>query len=160
MLAPRDLSAEDLALKSRARLLIERVGGLDAAAACSRVSRSVLSGYQSPHVCQFMPVDVIARLEQVAEAPLVTEELARRAGYALTRSSSTVRGSVPELLARLGGECAELHAAFAKGIADGELCEVDRAAITQEATHVLRKVSDLLAVLDMRPGSIQHRGPA
>ena len=159
------IAPDDLVLKTLTRVLIERVGGLDAAASCTRVGRSVLSGYQSPHVAQFIPEDVSTRLECVAVAPILTEERARRVGYQLVRADGAVRGNVPQLLAKLGGECAELHAAFAEAISDGHLCATDRAAITREASHVLRKVSDLLAALneanalDARPGSIVLRGP-
>lgn len=61
-----------LLLKARARWLIKRAGGVDAAAAITRVSKSMLSDYQNPgKMDAFMPADVIFDLEgSIGEAPV------------------------------------------------------------------------------------------
>lgn len=160
MMISTRLGIEDLALKARARLLVERVGGLDAAAACTRVGRSQFAAYQSPHHDQFMPADVIARLEEVAQEPLLTEELARRAGYALSRPQGDAAACISQALARLAKESADLHGAVALGLSDGQLCPADEAAIEREAMQVKRVVNDLLAGLWARRSLAQIRGPA
>ncbi|MFC4169571.1 phage regulatory CII family protein [Teichococcus aestuarii] len=152
------LSTDDMALKTLTRLLIEQVGGLEAAATYTRVNRSVLSGYQNPHQPHFMPVDVVGRLEHAARRVPITEELARRAGYSLVQPGEVATESVPLLMARFSQEAAELHQAFAEGLADGELCARDDAALEREVTHVLRKATRLLAALHAKRGLSQLPG--
>ena len=53
-----------------ARSLIERSGGLAEAAGVCRVSKSVLSAYQTPDSGAFMPMDVVADLEAYCGDPL------------------------------------------------------------------------------------------
>ncbi|MFC4168417.1 phage regulatory CII family protein [Teichococcus aestuarii] len=160
MMAQRPLSTGDLALKTSTRMLIERVGGLAAAASCTRVGTTVLSGYQSPHICQFIALDVLDRLEEVSEASPITELLVQRRGYTLTRLDETASESLPHLVAKLSQEFGEFHQAFAEGLADGVLCAADEAALEREITHVVRKGMRILAALQGHRAQRKIRGPA
>jgi NTP pyrophosphatase (non-canonical NTP hydrolase) len=146
----RPMTEGDLALKAMTRLLIERAGGLDAAAAATRVGRSQLANYYSPHHDQFAPVDVVARLEDIAEEPMLTEELLRRRGLVASKPQGSASASIHTGLAALAGEMCELHRAYAEGLADGQLCDKDRAAMERELQDVMRQAGNLLADLHAR----------
>lgn len=66
-----------LMLRSRTKLLIERLGGVEAAADFTRVGKSMLSNYQTRNGTDFIPVDVMMDLERAAEEPIVSRELVR-----------------------------------------------------------------------------------
>lgn len=73
-----------LGLKAAFRRMIEAIGGVDQAAALTRVGKSSIGYYGAPHCDQFAPVDVVLALEEVSPiGPAVTAYLARRAGHVL-----------------------------------------------------------------------------
>lgn len=137
----------DRALKTLSRALVEAVGGLDAAAACTRVQRSSLASYYAPNLPAFMPVDVVGRLEEVAEQPLLTAELARRAGYELVPVRPIGRGELAALIARLGAEVAETFATYATAMADGRLTAEERATLAREVADIKRAADAVLGAL-------------
>src|SRR5690348_7812019 len=72
-----------MALKAFTRTLIEQAGGLEAAAARTRVGKTQLGEYAAVGEAAFMPIDVVADLEaDIGDAP-VSRELAKIAGFAL-----------------------------------------------------------------------------
>ncbi|MGX9966086.1 phage regulatory CII family protein [Roseomonas sp. F4] len=137
----------DMAFKSLARALIETVGGLDAAASASRVGRSQLAAYQSPHQPLFAPVDVVARLELLAGAPTMTAELARRAGYRLVLVEQMTGGQLGALLAKLGQEVGQVFAAYAAAWQDGQVTMAEKAAIQRELRALMSAASSADAYL-------------
>jgi hypothetical protein len=77
-------------LKAKTAGLIERAGGLVAAAKGTRAGKSSLANYQDtrehvqgPGATMWAPIDIIADLEKAAGDPMVSRELARLAGYDL-----------------------------------------------------------------------------
>ncbi len=71
-------------LKDAARRQIKASGGLEAAAAITRVGKSELAHYQSPnHPSRFMPVDVLADLMRDSKATDVVDVLASSTNHAL-----------------------------------------------------------------------------
>jgi len=71
------------ALKAAARMAIREAGGLESAAAVTRVERSSLSRYEQPGADLFMPADVMLDLDAANGVPHLTRELARRLGHVL-----------------------------------------------------------------------------
>lgn len=138
---------EDRALKTLFRALVAEAGGLDAAAACVRVGRSRLAEYYALDGDAFAPIDVVARLEAIVGRPLVTAELARRAGCALEPLSGNGLGRIDVLLARVGAELGQVHAAYAAALADGGLCAADRARLAREAAEARNALDALLGAL-------------
>lgn len=63
-------------LKAATRLLVEANGGVDGAAAQSRVGRSQMARYFSAEAPDLMPVDVVADLENACGVAYVTAGLA------------------------------------------------------------------------------------
>lgn len=89
MSAPRiHARADYLRLKAAGRELVSIAGGLERAAAQTRVAKTKLQAAGSPHdehATVFLSVDVIADLEAATGEPCVTRELAHLAGYELFR---------------------------------------------------------------------------
>lgn len=144
---PRPPAAEDRALKTLFRCLVEEAGGLDAAAACVRVGRSRLAEYYALDGDAFAPVDVVARLEAITGRPLITAELARRAGCALAPVAAANPLRIDVLLARIGAELGQVHAAYADAMGDGGLCAQDRARLAREAADARNALDQLLGAL-------------
>lgn len=146
-------SGAEAALKALSRVLIERVGGLDAAEAVLNsstgrgVRRSQLANYYNPHCNQFLPIDLAARLEDVVGEPIVTAELARRAGYALAPLTGQAGSSLALELSELAAESADLHRAVAQGLSDGQLCADDLVLIEREAVQLHAQAADTIATL-------------
>lgn len=138
--APR--APADAAFKALARTLIDAVGGLDAAAAATRVGKSQLGNYQSPHHEQFMPVDVVARLELLGGEPLITAELARRAGCRLVPVQAISGGQLGALLAHLGSEVGDMFATYATAWRDGRISRDEMAAIQRDLQSLIRAASN------------------
>jgi len=147
---PPPLTAEQLALKAFTRSLIDKLGGLDAAATCCRVGRSQLANYCSPHHDQFLPIDILQRLELVAEDASLTEELLRPHGLVATRPQGSAATSLLAGLALLAAEMSDLHRVSAEGMEDGQLCRDDKLRIERELQDVIRQASGLMADLHVR----------
>jgi hypothetical protein len=133
----------DPALKTLARTLIERAGGIDAVAAATRVGRSQLSNYQSLQHEQHVPADVVARLEDLTGEPLITAELARRGGHLLVRSEPLTEGELDVLLARFGAETGPMFAAYADARRDGVVTREEKQRIHREVHDALRALHAL-----------------
>jgi hypothetical protein len=146
----------DIAFKTLARVLVERVGGLDAAAACTRVRRAQLGNYQNPQQDDaFMPVDVLARLELVAGEPLLTRELATRAGCALVPVEPVREGELAALLARVGAESGAVFTAYAEALSDnGRVDAQERSAIARELQDLIRAATAALGHLQSSPAPV------
>jgi predicted transcriptional regulator len=151
-------------LKVLTRELVERAGGLDAAGVCTRVKKSSLSNYANVHLPEtFVPVDVVARLEEIAGEPLVTRELARRARCALVPIEPVTEGELASLLARVGAESGAVFAAYADAVADdGRVDAPERAGIARELSDLVRAATAALGHLQASPAPVAHgeRGTA
>jgi hypothetical protein len=146
-------AVEAKVLKAATRQLIERLGGLEAAVAVlrtdggRRVRRSQISNYQNQHSQQFLPPDLIARLERAAGAQLVTAELARIHGFALVRPDPGAGQCVVRELAELAAESADVARAFAAGLAHGRLCPEDLVRIQRETLELHAQSEDVLSAV-------------
>ena len=132
------ISPADMAFKSLALALIEAAGGLHAAAAATRVGKTSLGNYQHRFVDQFMPVDVVARLEALAPEPLITAELARRAGYVLVPVAPALGGALHIEMARLGAKVGVVFSAYAEALRDGRVTPAEAAEMARELGDVIR----------------------
>lgn len=139
------------ALKTAWRMLVPAVGGVDAMAACTRATRSMVSEYGSRSSERFPPADVILDAEIIAEAPLVTAALAEAQGYALVRREAMPAARVASLLASVGQESGQVFAAAAAALADGKITEGESATLLRELGELERAVAHAIAAL---------RGPA
>lgn len=137
-----------LALKTATKLLIGRVGGLEAAASVCRVSVPVLSEYGSRnHAERMMPIDVALQLEECAGEPIVTGAMARLQGLAVARPEAVqvpaIGASVGAAVAQAGALASELLSAQA----DGRLDEGERASLLARAESVRNAAEATMASL-------------
>ena len=137
------------ALKAAARVLVSRIGGLDAAAAGTRVGRSNLADYGSVNQPErFVPADVIADLEAAAGEPLITAVLARAAGFELVRLGGNggpvdVVGPLSQMAWRAGSALATAIAA----LADGRIDAGERVMLIEQLSALQGQVRAALAAL-------------
>lgn len=144
----REIPEAHRALKALFRVLLQRCGGLDAAAACVRVGRSQLANYTDMHSDQFAPVDVVAELEAVAGEPVVTADLARRAGCILLPVVDHAEGRLGQDMAQLGREVGEVFAAYAESLShDGQMDPAEAERVERELADVVRVATRALGSL-------------
>lgn len=147
----RQLTASDIAsLKTATRALVQRVGGLHAAATVTRVGASALAEYYDPHaVDRLAPVDVVADLERVAAEPLVSDAMARLAGCTL-QPMGHAAGSDARAIAGVFREVGQLGERWATAMEDGATSAGERDAVQLELVDLQRAVGAAIAVLRAR----------
>jgi len=149
----RDLSASERALKARFAILVKRCGGYVAAAEGCRVGSTQLNNYASMFHDQFAPLDVVADLEEIAGEPLVTAELAFRAGHILVPVDAPGEGQLAGTMARLGQEVGESFAAYGAAMADSRLSKREAERLARELAEVAAAAKAAIAVLTRKMGA-------
>jgi hypothetical protein len=115
------------AVKTAWKLLVGRLGGLDAVTSCTRAARSLASDYGNIHSDRFVPVDVLLDAETVAGEPLVTAAIARAQGYELIPVSAVSASDLAIEIARLGADVADLFSQISAHLSGAPLSEQQRA---------------------------------
>lgn len=145
---PRHHGAQTYAgLKAATRLVLRDCGGLDAAAASSRVGRSQFSDYANPNSDKFIPVDVAIDIEAIGGIPHVTAALARAQGYELLPVEPRDRGQLGLALAAISAGVGTLFATVATAFADGHLTPEEEADLYRDLDNVIRLASEARALL-------------
>lgn len=134
------------ALKTFTRQLIHAVGGLDAAASCCRVGRSSLSTYQDHASDQFMPVDVVLALEQVAGQPILTGAMARLQGFSLALPEAAAP-DVALAVAAVARHAGEASARFLEANADGRIDHQERGELLRAAEQLSQSADAMKAAV-------------
>lgn len=143
----RRLSARDyLRLKGATADLLDANGGETDAAGRTRVGQTDLSRYQSrnpDHALRFMPIDVVADLEQAAGAPLVTRILAEMADCLLVPLPRGGTGEVAMRTGRSAKEFGDVMTRIGLALADGTISEAEASDILTEIRECLLEFSAL-----------------
>jgi hypothetical protein len=140
---PRDL----VALKTAFRLLIDAVGGLEAAHAVTGYPVSRLSEAASPnHADRWPRLDHVAELEAVAGRPLVTAVLAQLAGCTLD-AAPRQPGTPGAALVGVVRHAGDVVSCAAAAMSDGRICEAERAELGRQLAALDRAVTHARAVL-------------
>ena len=143
-------------LRAALKLDIEALGGLEAAASCTRVGRSQLSDYTNSLADKFVPVDVVLDLESVGGNPRVASCLARALGFELAPVLPRDGSALADELVRIGRDVADLLTHAAHGLKGKELLELDRQAMIQSLDDLRRAAAEAMQLLGApRPG--EHR---
>lgn len=139
------------ALKTAFRVLVARCGGLEAAAAATRVSKTCLAAsYDGNAQDRWPAIDVIADLETAAGEPVVTKMLAAMHGYALVHVEPSA-GSEVRAIAAVGERSAEIFAAFSNATADGVLTIEERAVLHRKMLDLVAVATDAASKLGKAP---------
>lgn len=149
----RDFTPQERALKARFGILVKRCGGYVAAAAGCRVGSTQLNNYASMFHDQFAPLDVVADLEDIAGEPIVTAEMAHRAGYVLVPVDAQGEGQLASSMAKLGKEVGESFGAYGDAMADGRLSPPEMERLARELADVAAAAKAALAVLTRKMGA-------
>ncbi|MDE1904987.1 MAG: hypothetical protein KGH75_00870 [Rhodospirillales bacterium] len=141
-------AAAAASLKSAFRVLVRAVGGVDAAAACSRAGRSLISEYQTFESERFPPVDVVLDIEEIAGSPEVTAAMARALGFRLVPAEPRAEGELCAALARIGRDCGEIFAAAAHVLSGGGVSAAERAELVRDLDDLQRVAGEALALVE------------
>jgi hypothetical protein len=138
---------ERRALKTGFRVLVQHSGGLEAAAAASRLNKTHLAaGYDQEAKDRFPALDVVADLERAAGEPIVTKLLAAMHGLALVRVEP-VSGCAMRAIASVGERSSEVFAAFGRAMADGAMTQEERAVLHRELLDLVAAAKEAAAML-------------
>lgn len=149
----REITVTDrAAMKTATRRLVQRVGGIEAAATVCRYAKSAIAEtYDPQRMDRTMPIDVVADLEAVAEAPLVTEVLARLSGHALMPIGQA-GGLEAQAIAEVGRRASDVFAAWASAHADAQVTDAERQRVAGELLQLQRACMQAVAALMPQKG--------
>lgn len=134
-------------LKTAFRVVIQHVGGLEAARAVTGYPTSRLAAaYDLAQLDRMPRCDHVADLEAVAGTPLVTFHLARLSGHTLLPLGDAA-GLEGKALAAVLGAAGELGQRAMEAMADGRLDEAERARLLDQLGTLQRGVAQAMAVL-------------
>lgn len=126
------------ALKTAVKQTVADLGGLDAAASCTRVGRSQIFDYGSIGTDKFIPIDVALDLELISGNPRITRALAEAQGYELQPIEGSPTHQLIDCLSRISEENGRLFrdvTLHLKG--DGHLAR-------SKVAEVMRDMSELI----------------
>ncbi len=139
---------ERRALKTGFRVLVQQAGGLEAAAAATRVNKTVLAAsYDQEAKDRFPALDVVADLERAAGVPVVTKLLAGMHGLALVHVEP-ISGCAISAIASVGQNSSQVFAAFGRAVADGAITDGERAVLRQEMLDLVAVATEAAAILE------------
>ncbi len=135
------------AVKTGWKLLVRDIGGVDAVAACTRATRSLVSEYGNPASDRWVPADTILDAETIAGRPLVTAALARAGGFALMPIAPRSAGELAAKMAEIARDAAELFATSAIALTHPRLAEGERQALGRELDELIRAAAETRALI-------------
>jgi hypothetical protein len=139
---------ERRALKTGFRVLVQHAGGLEAAAAASRLNKTHLAvSYDQEAKDRFPALDVVADLERAAGVPVVTRLLAGMHGLALVHVEP-ISGCAISAIASVGQNSSQVFAAFGRAVADGAITDGERAVLRQEMLDLVAVATEAAAILE------------
>jgi hypothetical protein len=148
--APMHLTTEEerRALKTGFRVLVQQAGGLEAAAAATRVNKTHLAAsYDQEAKDRFPALDVVADLERAAGVPVLTRLMAGMHRMALVHVEP-ISGCAISAIALVGEKASEFFAAFAHAMGDGVITESERPKLLQEMLDVVAFATEAAAILE------------
>ena len=150
------MTAQERAVKVAFLLLVEQLGGLDAAATVAGKKRSALQEYGSlHHPDRFPPADVVMRLEALAGEPLVTAALARAAGFGLAMDGAAGDGCEIAALGQMVRAAGELSGEAFEAAADARVDDAEGARIMRTIDKMRRAMGLFAALMGRRKAGRQ-----
>lgn len=137
-------------LKAATRRLVEKCGGIEAAGRETRVSFSRLSDYQSQSDSEetaFIPLDIIADLEDASGELTITEALASIHGAVLLRLPVRGDGVTTAHIASVCQETGEVIQGIGTALSDGKIDAREREKVLVQVDDAQRALLGLRAHL-------------
>lgn len=144
-------------LKKHCEALVKDVG-IEAACALTGKSKATLGRYYSDaqeHSDRFMPVDVVAQLEEAARFPHVTSALADLRGITLAYDQDRKNlpgGGVNQDVVALSQRFAMLMAEYNQSISDGKISINEAKRLLNETQAIQRVLLDMKLHLEDEAG--------
>lgn len=151
----RSLSREQyLLLKAATRTLIKNCGGLEAAAAVTRVGTSSLSDYCSVEKSDvFIPLDVALDLQIESGTYPITEALAALSGGSFVPADAQDANPCLTIAAAdLMGETADAVKSISESMKDGKITKREKQDIVKQGQDVIHAVTGILSLLNETNG--------
>lgn len=152
------LSTDQLYLKKETRAAVEDVQGQEKVAKMLGRSQPRISHYCSSNRDEFIPIDLVAELEQLTVGkpghPRITRALARQAGFLLVPEGGDKGDgrSLGEHLADVVGEASDVMGAMRAAVTGGQLPTAARLRALVEARQLQDQVAELVAALQAEGG--------
>lgn len=138
------------AVKSVLARVVRRLGGVEQAAADTRLGKSRLAACYSHHAQHdgdHIPADAIIALEAALGEPAITAVLAQAAGHRLVPATARGAGELAAALAKVGQRSGEVFACAAAALADGHIDDRERAELVRQLAELELAAGQAAAVL-------------
>lgn len=136
------------AVKTAWKLIVQRLGGVDAAAAACGISRSLISNYGNRNGEYYPPAQTIITAESMAGEPLVTAALARAQGWELVCvDAPRGRGVLAALSAEMSKNIGAFFATMSHALTHPKLTDKERADLLRELDDISRVTAEAKALL-------------
>lgn len=135
--------AQVACLKTATQAAIRLVGGVEAAASCTRVGKTQISEYQnrnSPHV---VPTDVAVALDGYAQQPFILAAMATIEGYALLPIAFG-EGCAATAMSEVAASASGTMTAAIRALVDGRIDRTEAADLSQRLGELIRHSTDAL----------------
>ncbi len=152
MTAPRASAIEDRnALKTAFKQVVVMLGGLEAAASCTRVAKSQLSEYGSVQADErHAPIDVVLDLERIAGEPLITAALARAQGCLLLPVELVGDNDIARALQLVATDAGRTLADAMRALS-GDMGEAERRTLQIDLGDLVRAANAALSIITRPP---------
>lgn len=130
-------SANIARIKTATQAAIRLVGGVEAAASCTRVGKTQISEYQNRNTALVVPVDVAIELDAYAQQPLILSAMATTAGYALL-PIKLGEGCVATSMEHVAATAGQTMATTVRVLADGIVEPHEAADLSRDLAELIR----------------------
>ncbi|MBS1029165.1 hypothetical protein [Gluconobacter albidus] len=134
------------ALKTATQMAVRAIGGIDAAAAVTRVGRARISEYQNRNSTTTAPVDIAIVLDEFAQEPFILQTMAHELGYNLT-PIQLGHGDVAEIMEDVADKANDTMKMTIRVLADGIVTVEEAHSLGHELTKLRRVVDHALKIV-------------
>ncbi|MBB3937705.1 hypothetical protein [Aureimonas phyllosphaerae] len=149
---PRELTADERAMKLMTAALVDQCGGNGAAAAALGVSKALVSKWCHPRIPDgekspaFIPMAAVLKLERLCGAAVLTRWMTETAE---TDPTTALDPLSYEHVAEMALEHSQAAGALIRAKADGKIDAADRAELRKEFVDVIALFTRLVRKIDL-----------
>ncbi|RUT25989.1 hypothetical protein C0V97_09145 [Asaia sp. W19] len=140
---PETHAAHVASLKTATQAAIRQLGGVEAAASCTRVGKTQISEYQNRNSAHVVPVDVALALDLYAQQPLILAAMASIEGCALLPIAFG-EGCAATAMGEVASSASGTMTAAIVALADGQIDRTEAADLSQRLGELIRHSTDAL----------------
>ncbi|GBQ14786.1 hypothetical protein [Swaminathania salitolerans] len=130
-------------LKTATQAAVRLVGGVEAAASCTRVGKTQISEYQNRNSAHIAPIDVAVALDISAQQPVILAAMASITGFALLPIAFG-EGCAATAMGDVAASASETLSAALRALADGRIDRSEAQDLSQRLSHLIRISTDAL----------------